>query len=1251
MLGRKTVAARTQDEGCRRIGLWVVVLMTAGLNASSFDPPEDAAGPLKVTIEGPKVLEQRQGPFTVDLVLENRGTEELSGTARCEGIDGWLVEPSGPVSFTLAGNGTSRLPFTVTLGEVVYNAHYPIHGFVEFELGGGRYTLHPILVLETRLPLPPAPSPDLEWQPYPVARDSMLGVWYLPVRRSLILVEGGEAGVSPVGWQGSEPGTGAYFRADVEIDRQGIKRALAMHPPWREGVSGPIVVEYPLNLPESTPIMLEFANAIRDNFLERGEPPSDGVTFRVRVASSEAPAGDLGTVVFQRHTAAKVWEPGQVDLSEFAGKSVRLQLESHPGPDNNTTCDQSYWAEPTLRAGGPQATFPTGQAGHDLGVLEQEDGRFRVTITPGSRGLLDSAIEFHSKERRLQFSGFEARVFGYALHDPRSPTSLEQVRVELQRPKGRYRVRHRFQSLEGPFDLLGELRVERGALLARFWLEDTPPPRPWRVAYLEDLATGPWSTTVRRVYAGAGNVIEKPAAFRLHFDGHALATSFVGFDFEDSFSMVQAVDAVPDFLAVSPSARHYSLHTPHSQTMVLIPASNVWDAVRTFRDIDPRDAAPGVPGLAGRFVFDLWGGTYGESAEALDRAFRYGLRDAVVVWHNWQRWGYDYRLPDIYPPNPRFGSHEAFLRLVQVCKDHGVLLAPHDNYIDFYPDAEQFTYDRVAFYADGTPQRGWENRGRNAQSYRFRPDRLRPFVERNLRLIRDGFAPTAYFIDVWSSAGPYDFWTRDGQFCSRLETREIWGETFAWIRRFLGNNAPQISESGHDQLIGWLDGAQANHLRWGYPAVGPHGRLFWDIEAADGERIPWFDAAYHDRFILHGAGYEPRFCSGLDPRLHGMYSDDYITTEVLTGHPAMVDRPFSRSVLAKYWLLQELQRALALRIIDSVDFVNDDLHSQHVLWTGGGETWVNRGREDWEVNGHVLPQYGFYARVPGIAGNTEAAIERLDGVIVDWSRSPRMVYVNARPVLGQVVAVRVELASIGFSPDRTIEVVLRWQVAEPLEGDYRVFVHFVEETGAIKFQGDFDPEPPTALWRPGPDGPAVIETTTRVPIPEKCVAGQSFRLRVGLYSAPTVQRLPIDGFTDGHDAAQLGSLTLRGTKDSLEEIEWKPFQDPAHLTFLQRLNRENRIVEFGPVATDGACKLEIQGDALIITPLPEGREFALHIHWDALPWPLPRPSTLEALSETGDILVRGSPSWEGDTMRLSCQPGVFFYRLLPNAGP
>ncbi len=55
--------------------------------------------------------------------------------------------------------------------------------------------------------------------------------------------------------------------------------------------------------------------------------------------------------------------------------------------------------------------------------------------------------------------------------------------------------------------------------------------------------------------------------------------------------------------------------------------------------------------------------------------------------------------------------------------------------------------------------------------------------------------------------------------------------------------------------------------------------------------------------------------------------------------------------------------------------------------------------KNWTAAGHELPQYGFYARVPAKGGLTEAAIERRDGTIVEWSRSSEAWYVNARPVV------------------------------------------------------------------------------------------------------------------------------------------------------------------------------------------------------------------------------------------------------------
>ena len=124
--------------------------------------------------------------------------------------------------------------------------------------------------------------------------------------------------------------------------------------------------------------------------------------------------------------------------------------------------------------------------------------------------------------------------------------------------------------------------------------------------------------------------------------------------------------------------------------------------------------------------------------------------------------------------------------------------------------------------------RAWLNEGRQAQSYRWRADRVRTPLEKNVRWLRDAYAPTAYFIDVWSSIGPYDYWTADGAFQDRISTRNTWGEAFAWIRDCLGDNAPQISESGHDQLIGWLDGARPTISAWMFlrkaTMAGPCGR-------------------------------------------------------------------------------------------------------------------------------------------------------------------------------------------------------------------------------------------------------------------------------------------------------------------------------------------------------------------------------------------------------------------------------------------
>jgi len=984
----------------------VLFLSTAG----AYSPAVDSAGSLTIRILDPTLgsygaggavtLNRAGAPFALAVSLENRGAAPLEGLLRIAVIDRWTAQPSGPVPFHLNAHATTQVEFTVTVGEGSYNANYPIHAYAEFDQSGHRLVAHAVMVLPVALPNPPRAQLPLPRQPVAVPAGGAMGLARLPVNRVSATISAADPPIVPT------PGENFGVAAPVRISGDSILMSLGPRAPsFRERVDA-AAVEYPLALPDTKPIRLTFSAA------------GPGTTLRVRVDDA---------VVFEK-PGSNGPETSSVDLSRYAGRVIRLALAAQtaePGPR------QATWAEPYLLAGAELAK----------GALPAETlraGNFAVRIQPGPRGMLDGNMEFSGLGRTLKISGFRIRVLGDALEAARSTNQLVEVRSEPA--NGRIRFRHRFQGWAGSFDLVCEIWPNGDALDARWKLENQPPPKPWLPVYLEGVAAGPWSDSVRRVYAGPGSAIEKPGPFQLGFDGHHLATSFVGFEFENGISMVQGVDTPPDYLDVEPATRTYTLVTPHEQTLTFIPTANVWAGVKVWRGLSGFSRSGGVEKLAGRFVFDLWDGRYGQSATDLARAFRYGLTDAVVVWHNWQRWGYDYRLPDVYPPNPQFGTAEDFAALARLCKDHGVLFAPHDNYIDFYPDAEGFSYGNIAFDRDGQPRKAWYHADRQAQSYRARADRLRPFLERNIKTIAAGFAPDAYFIDVWSSMGPYDYWSASGEFFPRTVTRQAWRDAFAWIRDYLGG-APQISEAGHDQLIGWLDGGQANLLRVEAP---PATGFVWPIAHADAERIPWFDAAYHDRFASHGAGYEDRYAAGLDLKQHGMYSRDYISTEVLTGHPAMVRQAFSREAVRKYWLLHDLMRALALRKIEGVEFGGGSLHRQHVSWEGGGEVWVNRGAGEWSVAGHTLPQYGYYARVPVGGGVVESSIETRSGTVVEWSRSPEAFYQGEYRVARGAGGIDVTPLPFGSPFEARIDTRdLPWKIGEPKTADV------VDEAGRV----------------------------------------------------------------------------------------------------------------------------------------------------------------------------------------------------------
>ena len=1177
----------------------------------AFDPPVDSVDGLTLRIEAPEVFDA--GPVTVHVALESQG-EAATGQVRLGVIEPWVAEPAGQ-SFSVPPGRNTRLEFTLRTTEPPYNALYPVHAYADVTGGA---TLHAVLVAEVHHENPPRPGAvpvnDTVLQ---APSEGILPLWNAPNCRAAIDLnqEGGvETRLMPPGWQGSDGDTRATLQMNQRIDRGALEPSIAMHPPYYGGADGDIRAEISVDLPNTTPLKLTFRYAIRDNNAAADEPPSDGVTFRVRLADADAPLGTVGELQFEDHSGTKQWQEGEVDLSAFAGKPVRVQLEVDPGPKRDKTCDQAYWGRPQIVAGTPVEETSDSRPKDDgirLGAVTQAEITYAIRVFPGERGLLDGYVCFSSARGELAFHGIEVDVAGDALHTPGGLWRLRNVRREAGTVD---RWVHHFTRGDASLDLVVELQVDRGALQLGVRLENAPEDGPWRVTRIERAALGPWTSGVRQVYAGVGNVLEEPEAFTLHFDGHQLATAHVGADFNNGYALVQRVDTSPLRLETEPREKRFTLVAEDNTTFTLVPGGNVWMAARALRNMLEVKAGPGVPELAGRFVFDLWGGRYADSAARLEEAFALGLTNSAVIWHNWQRWGYDYRLPDILPPNPAFGTEEEFQTLIEVCRAHNVPFVLHDNYIDIYPDASDFGYDKVCMTEQNEPVRGWLNEYRQAQAYRWRPDAYQPALESNVsRLARD-YAPTGYFVDVWASARPHGFWTAEGAYQNAAWTRDAWGESFDRIRMLL-DGAPTISESGTDQLIGHLDGATANHLRVD-PEPPGEPYFTWRVRAADAERVPWIDMVWHDRFALHGAGYENRYAAGLNLTNHGIYSDDYICTEILTGHPGMVKEPFSRDAVRKYWLADGVARALARVPMGWVTFVDDDIHRLYVHWENGGDVWVNRGGGDWQGKTHRLPPYGFYASIPREQPHTEAAIEYIDGVIAEWARTPEALYVNARPPDPRVAPVTFREAEIRQDGDE-LTLTLRWEADGHFDQDYRIFVHAVDEQGTIQFQGDHDPPLPTSAWKDA------VETTAHMRLPQHIGPSETWSLRAGFYNPGSGERPRIRGAADGHTIA-LGALRAEGTRQ-VEYIAGFQHSDDTPT----RENWERTVLDFGPVATNGACQLIPEDTGVVIVPLPGSEAFEIHLKRETALWTLSEPQSLVAQNEEGvAVPISTGPSGE-----------------------
>ncbi len=1214
------------------------ILMLASFYA--FSPAQTTSGNLTLSIAEPPSILALEQEIPVIVTLKNDGDEKVKGQVHLNVIDRWRVVGDSTRDFQIGPGDSQEMTFLCVPGKGTYAAHYPIHATATVDTADGEKKLHTVWVVEV-------PSDALLASDVPARQQEVIalhasGVLSLAsLNRARVSFRVGDAGdvvELPVGWTGSDPGTGtSVFRRNVHRGEQ--RSAIGVHPPWRTGW-GVTWIEYLIQLPEITPIRLDFATAIRDHVPDR-EPPSDGVQFEIWAASGETDAFEQ---VFVRFSDAKRWEEAEVDLSKFAGQTIRLRLLTHPGPAHDTTCDQAYWADPILLAGASPQTDETDQA-HRVRLFDSKKmaqqavqgdiseqswqlaDSIGVALIPGRYGIVDSILSFAtpkntSPENVLTFEGWRIEMDGRRIGDWRSGFTYGDPRVE-----GDTWI---LPIVDGEKELRLVTRVWSGpnGWRVRFVLEGMAPNEQGQPR-LTHISLGSVDHKVHRLYAGHGNVLEAPGKLRLRYDGFKLSTSFAGFDFTNGLSMVQATDIPPDAVVVDPERQLATLEAHHNVTFTLVPSTDgAFDAARRYRNIAQLSAGGGVPKLLGKMALDQWGGDYARAAEDLENAARYGLTDTVFVKHVWQRWGYDYRLPDIYPPA---GDWDAFQRMVDACKRNGILFAPHDNYIDFYPDATGFSYQHIIFNPDGTPQRAWYNKGRQAQSYRWLPHAFQPWMEQNLQKIQDAVAPTSYFIDVFSAIPPVDYYDEAGRFYPKMVTIKAWGEAFDRVRE-LFDGAPTISEAGHDALVGHLDTAEADHQGW-----TPENRQWsWDVPAEDGERIPWHDMVTHGKFVLFAGGLGNRYAGAGTQEMHGYGSDDYLSMTVLGGRSPMCDGPFNRRAVMTYWLLHDICSELAKREMTQHTFLQDNIHLQAVRFGKDASVVVNRSSADWDFEGQTLPSYGFFAQ----AGDQIASVVRRDGVISAYAEGPGTLFVDARPPehFGGI-PIYVEILGVESLGGRRFALLSRWVIQSPVKEPGTTFVHFTNATvnpnsEQIAFQAQF------AIGQEQWQDIGIYEVRAEGRLPENIPAGD-YGIRFGIYQPEQRgRRLIIPGPRDRTNRRIGGTLVVTEGEDGDLSFSYEP-SPPDEAT--ERLNLTRQLVDFGPLMTNGAFRL-LKDEKLLI-PLPESADFEVILNLDKLQFP--PIQKVEALDTNGQPIGEVEIHTQDELLHFTAEQDVFAYRLIP----
>jgi hypothetical protein len=152
-----------------------------------------------------------------------------------------------------------------------------------------------------------------------------------------------------------------------------------------------------------------------------------------------------------------------------------------------------------------------------------------------------------------------------------------------------------------------------------------------------------------------------------------------------------------------------------------------------------------------------------------------------------------------------------------------------------------------------------------------------------------------------------------------------------------------------------------------------------------------------------------------------------------------------------------------------------------------------------------------------------------------------------------------------------------------VNGDYRVFVHFLDSEGDLMWTDDHTPVPPTTEWKPGQK----ISYSHTMFIPVYPYVGET-RVRMGLYSPTDGRRLPLNGKEEGDREYEVGTLTLAPQSENVFLIYrdgWHPAESaPDQPAIEWQWTKKSAGLSFRNPKKDVVLLLEADGRPDLFSP-------------------------------------------------------------------